>query len=173
MKKILIVLLIALLVLSFVSCRRAREQAAENMVENMIENMIEAEGGGDVDIDIDSDGEGSVTIESDEGEVTFEGDEDGMPWPDDKLPSNVPKVKGVKVVSVMDAGTGVFIAFEGITAKNAEDYIKAMEANGWEIGLTVDQEGTHNIMAGNDKDEMLQFTWEEDGNTGGITYGKN
>lgn len=167
MKRILIVLLIALLVMGLVSCGNAREKAAEKMIEN----MIEAEAGEDVDIDVD-DGGGDITISGEDGEISIQGNEDGMPWPSDKLPGNVPEVKGVKVVSIMDAGTGIAIIFENCNANIAEDYIKQIESNGWEIMMNMDSEGFHMIMATNSNNEMLQFDWEEEDGGGTVTYGQ-
>lgn len=167
MKKILIVLLIAFLILGTVSCGNAREKAAENMIEN----MIEAEAGEDVDIDVD-DGGGSITISSEEGEISIQGNEDGMPWPSDKLPSNVPEMQGVKVVSIMDAGTGVAIVFDNCDTNTAEDYIKQIESIGWKIEFSLDQEGYHTIIANNSNNEMLQISWDEEDNSGSLTYGQ-
>lgn len=167
MKKILLVLLITLLVLGLISCGNAREKAAENMLEN----ILEEEAGGEVDVDVD-DGGGSITISNDEGEFSIQGDEDGMPWPSDKLPANVPEVKGVKVVSVMDAGTGVSIIFQDCNVNIAQDYISQIEANGWEIMMNMDSEGFHIISATNSQNEMLQFSWEEEDGGGSVTFGQ-
>ena len=168
MKKILIVVLVVFLVLGLVGCRKAQE----NAMENMLENMIEAQGGEDVDIDINDDG-ADFSISSDEGEINIQGDEGGMPWPSDKLPGNVPEVKGVKVIYVMDAGTGVSLSFEGCTAQIAADYEQRMIQNGWEITMSYESEGFHTITAQNGDDEMLQFSWDEGDGTGGIIYGTN
>ncbi len=167
MKRILIVLLVVFLIFGLMGCRKAQE----NAVENMIEGMMESQSGEDVDVDIDDDG-GNITISGDDGEVNIQGDEDGMPWPSDKLPNNVPRVKGVKVVSIMDVGTGIYVVFENCTGAIAEDYIKDVENNGWEITMNMDSEGTHIIMATNSNEEMLQFAWDEEDGGGEITYGQ-
>lgn len=168
MKKVLIVLLVVFLIIGLVGCRKAQE----NAVENMIEGMMEAQGGEDVDIDIDDDS-GSVSISGDEGDINIQGDEGGMPWPSDKLPNNVPEVKGVKVIFVMDAGSGINISFEGCTSKIAEDYEKKIVENGWEVTMTYESEGFHTLTATNSDDEMLQFSWDEEEATGGLTFGTN
>ena len=98
MKKILFVLLIALLVFGLIACGKS---IGEKAVENMIEGMMEKEGV-EVDVDVDDDRD-TVTIETEEGGMTIEGNESGMPWPNDKLPGNVPDHKGVTVVTVIDA----------------------------------------------------------------------
>lgn len=170
MKRVLTILLIVVMVLVLVSCGKARQNAQEQAIENMIENIMEA-GNEDVDVDIDSDGE-SISITSDEGNVTIDSDDDGISWPGDKLPNNVPQPKGVKVISVIDVGEGVYIVFEGVTTKIAEDYEKAMSSNGWEVNFTYDEEGAHTTMATNSSDEMLQFFWDEEDGRGEITYGK-
>ena len=168
MKKVLIVLLVVFLIIGLVGCRKAQE----NAVENMIEGMIEAQGGEDVDIDIDEDG-GNLSISSDDGDMNMQSDESGMPWPNDKLPNNVPEVKGVKVIFVMDVGSGVSISFEDCNSKIADDYEKKILENGWEITMTYEAEGFHTITATNSDDEMLQFSWDEEDGTGGVTFGTN
>ena len=167
MKKLLIIVLVVLLCTSLVGCRRAQE----NAVENMLENMIESQSDGDVDIDIDGDS-GEVNISGEDGDVSIQSDTDGMAWPSDKLPNYVPEVKGIKVISIMDVGTGVYVVFENCTAAIAEDYVKAIENNGWEITMSMDSEGTHVTLATNVDEEMLQFSWEEEDGSGEITYGQ-
>lgn len=166
MKKILFVLLIALLVIGLIACGKSM---GEKAVENMIEGMMENEG---VDVDVD-DGGDTVTIDTGEGEMVIESDEDGMAWPGGKLPSNVPEVKGVKVVGVIDVGSGIVVTFENCSKKNADDYISQMKANGWEISFDMEADGARIVMAGNNKDEMMQFGWEEESGDGEITYGSN
>jgi len=152
------------LVVGLVACGNAREKAAENIIENMA--------GDDIDVDIDDDGD-SITITSDEGEVSIQGDEDGMPWPGDKLPSNVPKLKGVKVVAVIDAGTGVMIGFEDCDNNTANAYVDQIKASGWNVTLEMESEGMRNIIADNANNEFLQFGWDSEDGSGTITYGSN
>lgn len=167
MKRILIVLLIAVLILGIVSCGKAKEKAAENMIESIIEEQA----GGEVDVDV-NDGGDSITISSDDGEFSIQGDESGIPWPSDKLPANVPELKGVKVVSVIDVGTGVSIAFQNCSTSITEDYISQIKASGWEIVMNVDSEGYHMITATNSQNEVLNFTLEEENGGGTIIYGQ-
>ena len=179
MKRLLIVFLIAFLAIGLVACGGppgdkndksdgnwgdgADEAAAEKMIEDM--------SGGEVDVDID-DGGDSITISSEEGDLVIEGDEDGMPWPSDKLPSNVPELKGVKVITTMDAGAGISIMFEGCDNGEGEAYIRALTAAGWNITMEMESEGLHTIMCDNGKNEFLHFSWiEEEEGAGSITFG--
>jgi len=166
MKKILFVLLIALLVIGLIACGKS---AVEKAAENMIEEIMEKEG---VDVDVD-DGGDTVTIETEEGDVTIEGDEGGMPWPNDKLPGNVPELKGVKVVAVINAGSSIMIGFEDCDKNTADAYIDQIKASGWKISLDMESEGTRIIMAGNSNDEYFQFGWDSEDGSGEITYGSN
>jgi len=168
MKKMLFVLLIMLLVIGLIACGKSiGEKAAENMIEEIMEKE-----GVEVDVDVD-DGGDTVTIETEEGGMTIEGDEGGMPWPNDKLPGNVPELKGVKVVTVIDAGSGIMIGFEGCDKNNVDAYIKLIKSNGWNVAMDMESDGTRIIMAGNSNDEFLQFGWNSEDGSGEITYGSS
>ncbi|MBT3320044.1 MAG: hypothetical protein HN389_09815 [Clostridia bacterium] len=168
MKKILFVLLIALLVMGLIACANAREKAAENLIEE----MIEKESGEKIDIDID-DGGDSITMETEEGEMTIEGDEDGMAWPSDKLPAGFPKLNGVTVTTVIDAGGGIMIGFEGCTQSAADAFISNFTAGGWKITMEAESEGTKIVMASKGDSEYVQLGWEPESGEGSITYGAN
>ena len=111
MKKVLILMIVLCMVVVLVACgksaeEKAVEQIAEQMVEEMTEGIVDAN-----DISVDSD-EGTVTIGDGEDQVVIEGSESGMPWPKDKLPSNVPELKGATVVSIASTEEGILIGFE-------------------------------------------------------------
>ena len=168
MKKILFVLLIALLVIGLIACGKSiGEKAAENMIEEMMENE-----GVDVDVDVD-DGGDTVTIETEEGGMTIEGDEGGMPWPSDKLPAGFPQLNGVTVVAVIDAGGGIMIGFEGCTESAADAFISNFKTGGWKITMEMESEGTKMVMASKGDNEYVQIGWEPDSGEGSITYGAN
>ncbi len=171
MKKVLIVVLVLFLVIGLVGCRKAQE----NAVENMIEGMMEAQSGENIDIDIDDSGddEGSITISGDDGKTTIEGDEAGMPWPVDKLPDNVPKIPGVKVLMVMDEGGGTAVVFNECDKSMAEAYVTQLEQLGWNIDMNMNSSDGMTVMFTNDADEFLQLYWgSEDGGSGSISYAK-
>ena len=164
MKKILFVLVIAIMVVGLVACVGARE----NAVENMIENMIERESGEKVDIDFDNDGDG-VTIKTDEGEVTVQDDDRGLPWPSDKLPAGFPVLGGAKVTTVIDTGSGILIGLGGVTQNDADNFIGNFTTGDWETA-TIESAGT-NIFSANKGDEFMQFSWNLEEGNGNITYG--
>lgn len=163
MKKILIVILVALLCLSFVGCRKAQEQA----VENMLENMLESASDGEVDIDFNDDGS-SFTISGEDGETTYQSDENGMAWPGDEFPNSVPELKGVKFITYASSDTGTSLFFEDCTDEIGEDYIKDIEQKGWDIVMNMDSDSFHMVSATKGDTETLTFTWDEEDNSGQI-----
>ncbi len=186
MKRVLIVLFTAIVIIGLAACGAPPKNndddngggwgdndndltpQEEAQAEAMIEDMI----GEDVDIDID-DGGDSVTINSGDEEVSFEGSENGMAWPTDELPSNVPVLSGVKVVGKINVGNGVSLAFEGCSNSMGEKYVNEMKAMGWEITMEMEADGVHMTTAQNG-DEYMQFSWsEEDNGEGGMTYSKD
>lgn len=164
MKRILIILLTVFLVIGLVACdKSAEEKAAEKMIEDMTD--------GKIDVDI-NDGGNSISISSEEGDIEIKGDEDGMPWPTDELPSNVPVLNGAKVVGKVNVGNGVVVTFEGCDKNMGENYVKDMVTAGWEIIMEMETDGVYMTMAQNG-DETISFTWsEDDDGAGTMTYGK-
>lgn len=201
MKRLFVILFVAVLVVGFAACGGGKTKAQENIIESMIEKQSD----GEVDVDIDEDSmimtgedgkvviegdensmtitgedgevvfeadENSATISGEDGDVVFQGDEDGMPWPGGELPAHVPELKGVTVVGTVDDPSGIKIVFKGCSVDEGEAYINALESAGWEIMTTMDMEGVHIIQAQKGND-MLQFAWEEeDDEPGWIQYMK-
>ncbi len=58
-------------------------------------------------------------------------DDDGLAWPSDKCPPNVPELIGVKVITTMDAGAGFMVSFEECNKSAAAAYIGQIKSAGW------------------------------------------
>lgn len=183
MKKFLFIVLIVLFVLALIACGKSPE---EKLAEDILEqNGVDADvdmDGDDVDlhmeqdgatIDIEGDGDsGSMTISDGEDEIVMDFD-DNTAWPADKMPGHVPQIQGVQFVGTQVMGPAVSVYFEGCNESVAASYVSALEANGWEIVMTIDSEGAHNIQAQNGDEEWLQFTWTEEDGSGGVVYSTN
>lgn len=191
MKKILIVLIIACMVVGLVACAKPTEQQiAEKVINEIAKNIDDAEDmfededyeelsdeeaeewvesftDGDIDI---NEQEGTVTIGDGEDQVVFEGSESGMPWPGDELPANVPELKGVTVVSTMDTGDGILIGFEGCDAGEASAYREQIKSVGWNVMMDMSDDAGGMVMAGNDAGESLMFVWDTEEQGGAVTY---
>lgn len=174
MKKILVVLIAVCMLLSFSACGSSVKDQIEKQLEKAAEKIIN-ESGEDIDISInlpdeDSADGGSITIGDGEDELVFEGSEDGMEWPDDKLPKSVPELKGIKVVSVSSIGGGVLIGFEECDKSEAETYVKQIKNTGWIVLMEANESDGGMLMTNNDAAESLMFVWNTDDNSGVVTY---
>jgi hypothetical protein len=111
MKRVLIVFLALVLVLSFAGCG-AKEKAGEALAEKIMEEA------GDVDVDIDGD---KITIEGEDGEVVTFGETE---WPTSNLAKSIPEFKEGKIVSVVEANDSLMIGIEQV---RKEDFTKYHE----------------------------------------------
>jgi len=162
MKKVLCLGLALVFLLAFSACG-SREKIAEEMIESAVQQE-----GGNIDVDIDDDGN-SITVSGEDGSYSIVA-EDGMAWPSDRLPANVPAIPGVAVSGVMDSGAGVLVVFENCNEETANAYIVTLKSLGWEdVTNLITDDGL--VVMFKKSDESLTFTWDKDDNTGSITYG--
>lgn len=179
MNKIIVLGIAVLMAFGFAAC------TPHNLAEQMIEQAARQQGE-DVDVDIDGDSitiqnededvhidvQGdSMSVSNDEEQVNINGGE-GVAWPGDKLPANVPEVPGVSVAMVVDANGGVMVSFEGCDQTTADAYIATLKSKGWKAVTEASTEDGYMVIFG-DSDESLMFAWSKEENTGSITYGQN
>lgn len=163
MRKFLFLLLMLIIVMAAACAPRP-----EMMLEQLIEQSLRQEG---KDVDIDVSGDGSVQIKDKDEQVTIDSGT-GMLWPGDKLPTKVPPVPGVKVEMVMDMGTGILVSFTGCDQATAEAYAANLKSLGWESSMDMQTEDGYVFVFASDN-ESLTFSWEKQGESGSITYGKS
>ncbi|NLV15589.1 MAG: hypothetical protein GXY50_00025 [Syntrophomonadaceae bacterium] len=154
MKKILVVLLAFMLIISVTGCG-VNEKISEKAGEKIAEKIMSDAGGGDVDIDGDK-----VTIKGEDGqELTF-GETD---WPTSDLAKSIPEFKGGKIVTVMDMNDSVLISLEEASNKDFADYLDEIKQTFTEESYEMKSE--EHITYGAKNDEgigvMLTYTVDE------------
>lgn len=107
---------------------------AEKASEKAAEKAIEQASGGKAKVDLDN--KGNVEVTTEEGSFKTGSAE----WPS-QIPSDVPRFKDGKIVSVLETSTneqgkGVFVAIENAGIEAAENYKSELEKNGWSISIT-------------------------------------
>lgn len=172
MKKIIIAVIVLLMAAGLVACADPAEAAVSQTQAEESNGAQDASesSDGNLDIDINEDG-GSINISGEDGNLSIQGDEDGMPWPGDKLPSNIPEVPGVTVTSVLDVGESVTVVFTGITEAAATAYAASLQSAGWTPVMNFDVEEGHAVTFNKDE-EILQFIWSNEG-TGSLSFSKS
>ncbi len=162
MKKVLCLALALVFLLALSACGNR-----EKIVEKMIESAAQKEGQ-DVDVDIDDDGK-SITITKDDGSYSVTAEE-GMAWPEDKLPSDIPAVPGVSVSGTMDSDAGVTVIFKDCDEDTINAYIDTLKNLGWKDATNMNTEDGILVLF-EKSGAMLTLTWDNDDNVGSITYG--
>jgi hypothetical protein len=130
-------------------CQKASEKNAEKMMENILSKAT----GGKADVKIK---DGKVAVATKDG--TTEWSAGGTTeWPAD-LTLDIPKIEGkVKAVIRTSSPQGKHwtISLDGVAADAPAQYVKALEAKGWTIGLNMTTEQGGSAQATKDKDSIV------------------
>lgn len=170
MKKILVILIAVLMASGLVACskpteKEITEELAKEIAKEIGEEIVDLE-----DISVDTDEDGKITVDDGEDQLVIEGSEDGMPWPGDELPGNVPELKGVLVISVASTGEGLLIGFEECDNEEGLAYIEELLSNEWTILMNMTDESGGMINASSEAGEFLIFVWNVEEGGGALTY---
>lgn len=118
MKKILIVGLAFILIISMAGCG-VKEKIEQKAGEAIAEKIIEGAGGGDVDIDGDK-----VVVKGEDGSTaTFGGSE----WPDSELGNSIPEFKDGTVVGAIEMNESLYLTLEQVSEKDFLDYFEEIK----------------------------------------------
>ena len=132
MKKILIMILMMLLLVSLVGCG-AKKKMEEKIGEAITEKMFEEAGGGDIDIDGDE-----ITITTEDGGTAVFGKTE---WPTSDLAKSIPKLGSGNVISVMEMDDYVLISLEETPEKEFTDYLDEIKDTFTEDSYDIKSEG--------------------------------
>ncbi|NLZ82501.1 MAG: hypothetical protein GX915_02420 [Clostridiales bacterium] len=140
MKKILIMILMMLLLVSLVGCG-AKKKMEEKIGEAITEKMFEEAGGGDIDIDGDE-----ITITTEDGDTATFGKTE---WPTSDLAKSIPKLGSGNVISVMEMDDYVLISLEETPEKEFTDYLDEIKDTFTEDSYDIKSEGYVSYGGGN------------------------
>lgn len=140
MKKILIMILMMLLLVSLVGCG-AKKKMEEKIGEAITEKMFEEAGGGDIDIDGDE-----ITITTEDGNTATFGKTE---WPTSDLAKSIPKLGSGNVISVMEMDDYVLISLEETPEKEFTDYLDEIKDTFTEDSYDIKSEGYVSYGGGN------------------------
>ena len=152
MKRVLIVLIVALLLLSFVGCKSQEQKMMEQAIEDF-EEMTGQEQYADLDQMVDweddmepnddgldegyqneqagvDDGEGNgeeTTIDTGDSQVTLDGGE----WPTD-APDSVPQLGHGTISATAVTPAGTLVTYTDVDREAADIYVADLESAGWQ-----------------------------------------
>jgi len=148
MKKIIVIVLVLCLVVSFAGCRRAREEVAEKMIEERLEKQ-------GIDVDIEKQGD-SITIESEEGDIVIGPKSE---WPND-APKVVPEFKKGKIESSATMAGNTILNIKCDKYKDASDYLEDLKSSGWKEMMKMESEDQITYVGSKDGIQ-LTVSWQE------------
>jgi hypothetical protein len=163
-KKIMVVLISTLMVLSLTSCG-VREKVNEKISEKVTETVINKATGGAADIDIDGD---KLSIKGEDGEELTIG---GSEWPDSGAASMVPEFKHGTVVSAFNSETSCLIVLEEVKEQDYKDYLDELKELGYTKNSTsFSSDSSYNYGATADNDSTISVTYDAGNQTVTIAF---
>lgn len=158
-RKMLGILLVVVLVLSFSGCSKITEKIAEKGMEKLVENATGAE------VDISKDG---AKIEVDGGSIQSG---DNLKWPKDAM-GDLPEPKA-KVTFIMagEAGKGGSVTISEFDEDDAKKYVEKLKDMGFKEVLNI-QDSESIVFGGtSDNGAQVNFAYSPDSKEATITYG--
>jgi len=163
-KKIVVVLISTLMVLTLASCG-VREKVNDKISEKVTEGVINKATGGAGTVDIDGD---KLTIKGEDGEELTIG---GTEWPDSGAASMIPKVKNGTVVSAFNAEKACIIILEKVTEQDYADYVDELKGLGFtNDAFTYSAEKSHSYTATSENGSTISVTYNGGDETISISF---
>ncbi len=151
MKKVLIMFLVLVLILSMSGC--GVKKKIENKIGEAIgEKIIEGATGQKIDIQGDK-----VTVKGEDGsKLTLGGGE----WPKNDLIKNIPEFKNGKIESTMSSEESVVMFIENVEQKDFEKYLENIKKDFTEDAFEMNSEEVISYAGANGKSVQVQLTYE-------------
>lgn len=151
-KKLIILLLTMLMMLSLASCG-VKQSVDEKIAEKVTEGVINKASGGDADLDIS---DGKLTMKGEDGETVTFGD---TKWPEGQAADLIPRLKKGTIISVINADKACMIVLEKVELKDFEKYVEELKSQGFTNDVTeYSIETNRNYTAKlNDKTKIVVF----------------
>ena len=130
MKKIIVILVVVLLLVSLSGCG-IRQKAADKLAGKITEGIIEKATGDNVDIDLDGD---KVTVKGSEGETAWT--MGGGDWPKDGVATQIPEFKKGEIASVINAADSCWIEISNVSEADYRQYVEALKDRGFKNKVT-------------------------------------
>jgi hypothetical protein len=123
-KKIMVILLAALMMLTLASCG-VKKNIDEKIAEKVTEGVVNKATGGEANIDIKK---GELTLKGEDGEeVTF----GSTKWPQGEAASLIPEFKKGNIVTVMNSDKACAIMLEKVEEKDYKQYVQELKTRGF------------------------------------------
>ncbi len=163
-KKIIVVLISTLMVLTLASCG-VREKVNQEISEKVTEGVLNKATGGAADIDIEGD---KLSIKGKDGEeLTIGGNE----WPDTGAASKIPKIKNGSVVSAFNSDTSCVIILEKVTQQDFTDYVDEVKALGYtNDAFTYSADESHSYSASAEDGSAISVTYSGGDETISVSF---
>jgi hypothetical protein len=163
MKKVFVVLLSLVMVLSLAGCG-VKEKIESKVSDAIGEKVIEDLSGGNVDVSGDT-----VKIKGDDGtEVTF----GSTKWPDSDLVKNIPEFKDGTIVSVMDSEEFSMIIIEKVKEKDFTSYYESIKKDFTKDSFEMSANDVISYGGSNEKGYSIQISYERGKETLSISASK-
>lgn len=161
LKKITVILLTALLMLSLASCG-VKQSLDDKIAEKVTEGVINKATGGEGNVDIDMDS-GGISFEGEDGEKITLGDTE---WPTGDAAAKIPELKKGKIISAMSSEKACMAMLEELELQDYKQYVEEVKDSGF-VNDAVEQESAsgYAYYAYLDEVTMVYLMYDAEGKT--------
>lgn len=128
-KKILVILLTSLMMLSLASCG-VRQSIDDKIAEKVTEGVVKKATGGEADLDLKK---GELTVKGEDGKTVTFGE---SKWPEGGAAKLIPELKNGQIISVINSAEASVIMMEQVEEKDFKQYVEKLKERGFKNEAT-------------------------------------
>jgi len=158
-KKLIVILLTVLMMLSLASCG-IKKSVDEKIAEKVTEGIVNKATGGEVDLDIK---DGQLTVKGEDGEKVSFGD---TKWPEGQTADLLPKFKKGKIITTINADKACMVMLENVELQDYNKYVEELKSSGFSNEVSeYSSETNHNFMAKSNETTYVVVMYDSENKT--------
>lgn len=158
-KKLIVILLTVLMMLSLASCG-IKKSVDEKIAEKVTEGIVNKATGGEVDLDIK---DGQLTVKGEDGEKVSFGD---TKWPEGQTADLLPKFKKGKIITTINADKACMVMLENVELQDYNKYVEELKSSGFSNEVSeYSSETNYNFMAKSNETTYVVVMYDSENKT--------
>ncbi|MGI5881243.1 MAG: DUF6591 domain-containing protein [Syntrophomonadaceae bacterium] len=158
-KKLIVILLTVLMMLSLASCG-VKKSVDEKIAEKVTEGIVNKATGGEADLNIK---DGQLTMKDEDGKTVTFGD---TKWPQGQAADLLPKFKKGKIITAINADKACMVMLENVEPQDFKNYVEELKSGGFSNEVAEFSSQTNQSYSAKSNDVTMVFVqYDSEGRT--------